>query len=110
MAKVKVFYETEKWVRIGPLGYFKRGDRLKVRSSEVVVVGADLDGMAAAYRVEYLETFGSVAKGLAIHKKVPAMPAAAITQVQAFQCQAIAAAGARMRERSDAKSAALGKA
>lgn len=102
MAKVKVFYETEKWVRIGPLGYFRVGDRLKVRSSEVVVVGEDLDGMAAAYKVDYLETFGSVEAGLKVHSKVPAMPAAAITPAQAEQCKGIAAEGRRKRAISDA--------
>lgn len=89
------------------MGYFRVGDRLKARSSEVIVTGEDLDGMAVAYKVDYLESFGSLEAGLKVHgSKVPGMPCAPINPAQAEQCKAIAAEGRRRRAISDDQRAA----
>jgi hypothetical protein len=114
--KVKIYHDHGRRVKIGPLGFFRIGDRLTIRGQERVVATVDLDGMANAYSLDVLEMHDengnptrTVEQGLKVMATAQGGDGATtLTPRQREQCKRIAAVGQRLRADREAQAGRAG--
>ena len=107
----KVYYDRERQVMVGPLGYWKVGDTFEIKGRTYHVGSVDLDGGAVAWEHDYLLSLGGREKkrGRTVDEVLHSLrdvrtgkPVLELTPAQVKQCKAIAAHGERLRAQHDA--------